>query len=273
MAAALSGVIRRRPAAPRALCAALCVALLLCAGCERLGAESSDIAAAEEAARAQDWAQAARLLQRALREEADPEKRWMAWTLLVNASQRLGENAWEVDYLQAMLLEYGRDENRVVYVLRRLGDACRRAGQWDEAVAAWLRLLDEAELAPDEAAALCRRIGQYRLRDLDFEQAAGMFTRCAGTASSADLRDECRLALADIHGLEKRYAEAEAELDRIIQTPDASPSIKGRAYFLLGDVCEQQARAPEARLAFRAALPLHPNPPVVSMRLEYLTKK
>ena len=71
---------------------ALC---LLCA-CERPSYDTDDLAAAQEAAEQRDWTQVARLLQRYLREENDPQKRWTAWNLLVSASQHMGEDAWAI---------------------------------------------------------------------------------------------------------------------------------------------------------------------------------
>ena len=248
---------------------ALC---LLCA-CERPSYDTDDLAAAQEAAEQRDWTQVARLLQRYLREENDPQKRWTAWNLLVSASQHMGEDAWAIDYLENMLQEYGDDGAYTAAVLRRLGAGYEKIRQWDKASEAWLRLLDVTELSPNETALLYRRMGLYHQQAQIFALAEDMFEMCADHAATPALLSECRYLLADAYATDGRLDEAARHVDEVLAVPETAPDVRGRALLLKGDIYEQQERWDEAARAFAEALPLHPNPAVVQSRIDYLKTK
>ena len=248
---------------------ALC---LLCA-CERPSYDTDDLAAAQEAAEQRDWTQVARLLQRYLREENDPQKRWTAWNLLVSASQHMGEDAWAIDYLENMLQEYGDDGAYTAAVLRRLGAGYEKIRQWDKASEAWLRLLDVTELSPNETALLYRRMGLYHQQAQNFALAEDMFEMCADHAATPALLSECRYLLADAYATDGRLDEAARHVDEVLAVPETAPDVRGRALLLKGDIYEQQERRVEAARAFAEALPLHPNPAVVQSRIDYLKTK
>ena len=245
---------------------ALC---LLCA-CERPSYDTDDLAAAQEAAEQRDWTQVARLLQRYLREENDPQKRWTAWNLLVSASQHMGEDAWAIDYLENMLQEYGDDGAYTAAVLRRLGAGYEKIRQWDKASEAWLRLLDVTELSPNETALLYRRMGLYHQQAQNFALAEDMFEMCADHAATPALLSECRYLLADAYATDGRLDEAARHVDEVLAVPETAPDVRGRALLLKGDIYEQQEQRDEAARAFAEALPLHPNPAVVQSRIDYL---
>lgn len=251
------------------LLAALC---LLCA-CERPSFQTDDLAAAQEAAGQRDWAQVARLLQRYLRDESDAEKRWTAWNLLVQASQHMGENAWANDYLESMLQEYGGDSMHSASILRQLGASYEKTRQWDKASQAWLRLLDVDELAPNEAALLYRRMGLFHQQAQNLAQAEDMFDMCVEQAATPALLSECEYYLADTYATDGHIEDALSHVAAALAVKDAPSDIRGRALLLQGDMLEQQGNREEAARAFTAALPLHPNPPVVQSRLDHLKKK
>lgn len=252
-----------------------CLVLVLCllCACERPSYDTDDLAAAQEAAEQRDWTQVARLLQRYLREENDPQKRWTAWNLLVSASQHMGEDTWAIDYLENMLQEFGDDGVHTAAVLRRLGAGYEKIRQWNKASEAWLRLLDVTELAPNEEALLYRRMGLYHQQAQNFALAEDMFEMCADHAVTPTLLSECRYLLADACSTDGRLDEAVRHLDEVLATSETAPEVRGRALLLKGDIYEQQKRRDEAARAFAEALPLHPNPAVVQTRIEYMKKK
>lgn len=254
-------------------CLILAVALCLLGACERPAFETDDLAAAREAADQRDWTQVARLLQRYLREENNPEKRWTAWNLLVSASQHMGEDAWALDYLESMLQEYGDDGVHTAAILQRLGAGYEKIRQWDKASETWLRLLDVAELAPNEAALLYRRMGLYHQQAQNFALAEDMFEMCAEQAATPALLGECRYLLADAYATDGRLEEALRHIDDALAITGVTPEVRGRALLLRGDICEQRDRRDEAARAFAEALPLHPNPAVVQSRIDYLKTK
>lgn len=252
--------------------ALLVVGLALAAGCDRQGQRPDDLAAAQEAARERDWAQTARLLQRYLRDEDDPEKRWTAWNLLVSASYRLGEEKWVIDYLETMQQEYGRDENHAAAVQRQLALGYEKARQWDKAAEAWLRLLDLEELSPQEAAGLYRRMGLFYLRGQEYGLAEDMLEMCVAQAGVPQVQAECQYYLAQAYATDSRLEEALVPLDALLDRSDVDRNLRGQAFFLRGDILEQQNKRREAAEAFARALPLHPNPPAVQKRIDHLNR-
>ena len=245
---------------------------LLCA-CERPSFEMDDLDAAREAAEQRDWAQVARLLQRYLREENDPEQRWTAWNLQVTASEHMGERLWAIEYLEAMLQEYGNNPVYAGAVLRQLGDSYEMTRQWDKASRAWLQLLDITELAPDEAAFIYRRMGIFHQQARNFALAEDMFEMCIAQASTPSLLCECRFYLADTFATDGHLDEALQQITELLAASGASDEIRGRAFFLQGDLYEQQEKREEAAQAFADALSLHPNPSAVQARIDYLANK
>jgi tetratricopeptide (TPR) repeat protein len=252
------------------LCAALAVVWL--AGCERGISERDDLAVAQEAAARQDWAQVARLLPRYLQEEGDEKKRWDAWSLLVTASENMNETAWAVEYLEAMLQEYSGGENRLGVILRRLGDNYAKARLWSKASATWLRLLDVEELSPDETANLYRRIGLFHFWNRALPAAEDMFEMCADNASSPELRAGCQFWLADVLADSGQLDASLEKIGELLGGENVPPATAGQAYFLQGDILQQQNKLDEAVLAFEKALPLHANPSVIQNRIDYLRK-
>lgn len=251
----------------------LLILLCLVCACERPAFQADDLAAAQEAAEQRDWTQAARLLQRYLREENDSEKRWPAWNLLVSASQHMGEDVWALDYLESMLQEYGDDSMHAAAILRGLGAGYEKTRQWNKASEAWLRLLDVEELAPNEAALLYRRMGLYHQQEQNFALAEDMFEMCADQAATPALLGECRYLLADAYATDGRLEEALLHVDEALSVPEAPAEVRGRALLLRGDIFEMQDKRDEAARSFAEALPLHPNPPVVQSRIKYLQNK
>jgi tetratricopeptide (TPR) repeat protein len=248
----------------------IALAVFCFSGCEQGVSALNDLAVAQEAAARQDWPQVARLLPRYLQEEDHEENRWIAWSLLVTASESMGETAWAVDYLEAMLQEYAGDRSRVGAVLRRLGDNYAKARLWDKASATWLRLLDVEEMSPDETAILYRKIGFFHFWNRAMPAAADMFEMCEDNASSPDLRAECRFWLADILANNSQLDVSLEKIDELLAQESVPPGMAGQAYFLQGDILQQQNKPEEALAAFEKALPLHANPSVIQSRIDYL---
>jgi tetratricopeptide (TPR) repeat protein len=265
---------KKRPAVFRFFAGCLIMfALFPASGCERSVSEPDDLAAAQEAASRQDWAQAARLLPRYLREENEGENRWTAWSLLVTAVENMKETAWAIEHLETMLQEYSGNERLTGAILRRLGDNYAEARLWDQASVAWLRLLDIEDLPPDETAVLYHRMGFFHFLNRDLPAAEDMFEMCVDSASDPELYTECRFWLADVLADGNRLDASLEKIHELLGQTNLSPGIAGQAYFLQGDIFQQQNRPEEAIQAFEKALPLHANPSAVQSRIDYLRKK
>lgn len=103
---------------PTALVLWACLAV----GCEQNALLADDLSAARTAVAERNWPLAERLLERCLREEQSPDKRWEAWQQLLTVVNSANPEARAtLDYLEAMLAEYADDDARVKLVLERMG--------------------------------------------------------------------------------------------------------------------------------------------------------
>lgn len=225
----------------------------------------TDLQAAEEAARQNDWAQASRLLQRYLREEDNAEKRWEAWILMVKSSGHLEEGGWTVNYLETMLQEYADVPSKLPIIYRGLGQAYEVQREWEKASQAWMKLMDVEELSPDATAKLYRRMGRFSYQAHNFALAEDMLEMCLSLGTEKQVIGECHYYLAESYSAEDKLEESIAQIEAAL--PLLDESLQGQAYFLKGDVLEQMGKNAESQQAFQAALPLHPNQRAVQSRL------
>lgn len=229
-----------------------------------------DLQAAQEAALNSDWPQAARLLQRVLREENNPEKRWQAWLLNLEASTIMGEEQWLVSTLESMLLEYQDSPKQLPFIYKELGRAYAQNRQWNKATQSWMRLLDIQEMSKSEEADLYRDMGLMWFHARNFSLAEDMLEMCLSAQGDTLTRGQCSYYLAQVFAAQDKPEETLQYLE--IALPLVDDPLEGQVLLLKGDVLAQQGKTKEAREAFNAALGSHPNPLVVEKRIESLKK-
>jgi uncharacterized protein with PIN domain len=132
----------------------LCLGLLsgLAAGCEERDVKAAisklaraasaeligDLEEARIALREREWDRAARYLERFLRTGMDSRERWEAWNSLIDATERAGQDRrWINAHLEAMLVEFENDPDRMRTVLRRMGENQEMSRQYERAVQTW----------------------------------------------------------------------------------------------------------------------------------------
>ena len=247
--------------------------LVLCAGlpaCKANGAPQDDLTAAREAKIEQDWAHVARLTQRFLRSEIDPEKRWDAWKLIIEASEKMSESVWVIDYLEAALIEYDISSPHYSELLRKLGAIYVENRQWDRASAIWERQLAAQDMTPNSAAEIYRNQGRLHFIRHNFVEAREMFLLCEDNAVAVDLLSGCIYDNADTFSAEEKYEESLEAIQKIFTIPGVPDDIMGMAYLLRGDINEQLGNKAEAKSDFEKALEFHPNAAMVEIRIKAL---
>lgn len=251
----------------------LCLLLLfsVCA-CDKPLAD--DLDEARTALAQMDWAQAEKLLERALRTETDPKKRWDAWNLLIKAAAQV-DTSNIPDYLDAMQLEFDDDKEKQKTILNRLADLRESARQYDPAIKALRKLaLLEPDTAAgkDEQARIQRRIGHIYLRMRQFSAAQDTVRVCLDLAPSAQIRAACLYDQAEVLCIMEHNDQAADFARQALAIPEAENLVKGMAAFLLADILELQGKKPEALEQFEAARPFYPNEMVIDARIDYLRK-
>lgn len=120
-------------------------------GCDRLPVVGDDLEEARTAIQARNWTLAERLLERYLRTQQDANKRWEAWQRLLEVAGSAGVDArTHLDYLEAMLMEYGEDASRSKQVLFRMGEMNENMRRFDRAADVWSTYIDLDSLTDAE---------------------------------------------------------------------------------------------------------------------------
>lgn len=259
-------------AAPRPILAAILVALLVVAGCERPPL-ADDLSEARRAMREGDAATAQRYLERCLRSATDPDRRWEAWNELLGTARAGGQEDWLADSLEIMLMEYEGDPARSAEILIRLAETSEKAGRPERAAAYWGRYLEQAAPDPERKAAALRRRAALNNRLRRFEAAQADWRACLDLPLSDALRAECLFDLADNFAAREIPGEAERYARQVLESRGADPALKSRAGFIVGDIQEQREQFAEALATFQSVRDTYPNPLAVDVRIEYLKKK
>lgn len=250
----------------------LVLSAILCGACDRRSLAGDDLAGARMAIQAHNWILAERLLERCLRHEEDPEKRWEAWQRLLEVNSSAGGGyRVDLDYLEAMLREYGEDEGRVRFVMARMGVIYENLRRFDRAAEVWTTYLERAKLTSEEAVAAHRRLAQIYIRSRRFDAGEDVLQNCLALAAPDVGKAQCLYDLADMHMAREHWKDASGLATQIMDL-DVDETLKSLAAFLLGDALEQQHNTAEALQYFERARTAYPNERVVENRIAFLKK-
>lgn len=246
--------------------------LALATACDRSPLVGNDLEEAKLAIQERNWTLAERLLERCLRNQQDLELRWEAWQGLLNVAGSAGlDSRTTLDYLEAMLMEYGEDEAKTKQVLARMGELNEQLRRLDRAADAWSAYVDLSNLTDEEAVNGYRRLAQIYFRSGRFDAGEDVLQDCLSLEVPDRGKAQCLYDLADINMARERWKEA-TDLATQIMELDVDAQIKGLAAFLLGDALEQQRQFPEALAYFERARETYPNAQAVDNRIAYLRK-
>ena len=137
----------------------LLVLLLLLSACRSEDLFTDDLARAKQACSMRDWPLAERVLERYLREEADSEKRWEAWNLLLEAiNGATQEPRASLECLEVMLVEYENDDPKMARILSLIGSSNQSLRHYDRAARAWSAYTELGDLLPQDRVAGFRKL-------------------------------------------------------------------------------------------------------------------
>lgn len=255
-----------------ALCCSLALACLAGA-CGQDSLTGDDLEAARTAAGKRDWPLAERLLERYLREEQNPDKRWEAWQQLLTVINFSGvEPRASLEYLEAMLEEFADNDARTKVILKRTGELNESLRHYERAADAWSAYIGLAGLTAGETVEAYRHLAgtQFSLRR--FEAGEEALQQCLALPLPDHDKIMCMYDLADQNMARERWQEV-ADLSQQILDSEPDTNVRGLAGYLLADALEQLGQKKEALKQFELARDDYPNPAVIDNRIAHLRKK
>lgn len=246
------------------------IAIGLMAACrlEELGGD--DLEAANKAYVERNLTLTERLLERYLRGEKDPEKRWEAWILLLQTVNTNNQQARvSLEFLEAMLDEYENDQEKLPVILSRMGKFNEMLRHYDRAADAWSAYVELGDIEENERVEAYRHLAAMQFAQRHFEAGEETLQQCLALPIADHDKITCMLDLADENMTRERWEEV-ADLCQQIFDSDPDSSIYGIAGYLRGDALEQMGQEKEAMAQFEAVRTLYPNPGVIDNRIEHL---
>ena len=231
-----------------------------------------DLEAARNAYVARNLPLTERLLERYLRAEKDPEKRWEAWNLLLQALNAQGaEPRASLECLQAMHAEYEAEEGRLDFILSQMGKYNAMLRHYAEAAIAWSAWLELGEVNNMDKVEGYRQLAAMQFGQRHFEAGEETLQQCLGLPLPDHDKIMCLLDLANENMARERWQEV-ADLCQQIEDSEPDKTVSGLAGFLRGDALEQMGKEEEALSLFEKYRDSYPNPAVMDNRIEYLRK-
>ena len=262
-----------------ALFFALPAALLLClltlsCGEDAAKDPATTLEPAEQALAKGDIADAEMLYERFLRTEPSSPLRRQAWNKLLEITLNIRQDkATAGAYLEVMRREYAdAPEYRrgVELALATLRNSMRDDS---EAVPLWEKLAADPGTPPETKALVYRNLAAAYMRRLEFTPAQDALQACLELNMGVPAKGECLYDMAEVNMLTEDPAGSERNLRTLLRWTDLPEDLRLRAVFLLADVCDLQAKYPEALSLFESIRNKHPNQKVVDMRIAYLKNR
>lgn len=247
--------------------------LLLLSACDTREIFGDDLALARESYMQRDWPQTERVLARYLREEKNPEKRWQAWNLLLEAlNAARPEPRASLDCLEVMLVEYEDNEEKLALILAQMGGYNEALRHYDRAANVWSAYSDLAGLSTKERAQGFRRLAAAQLGQRHFDAAEATLQQCLALPLPDHDKIWCMLDLADAAMAREQWQDV-ADLCQQILDSDPDSLVMGLAGYLRGDALEQMGETRQALAQFEQARDNYPNPAVMDNRIAWLKKQ
>lgn len=240
--------------------------------CDNTPFVADDLVTAREACADRNWPLAERLLERYLRKEQNPDKRWDAWELLltaINASSP--EPRASLECLEAMLVEYENDYGRLAPILMRMGKYNKALRHYDRGADAWSAYVELPNLEDSARVEGYRNLAEMQFGQRHFEAGEETLQQCLGLPLPDHDKIYCMLDLAHENMARERWQEV-ADLCQQILDSEPDDKVIGMAGYLRGDALEQLGHTEEALRQFELARDSYPNPAVMDNRIAHLKK-
>lgn len=234
---------------------------------------TDDLTLAKQAQLARDWPRAERVLERMLRTETDPEKRWEAWHLLLQAvNAAYQEPRASLEFLDAMLMEYEDDPAKEAEILAKIGEYSQSLRQYERGANAWSAYASLPNLSVAEQVRGYRNLAAAEYGRRRFDAAEEALQQCLSLPVPDHDKIWCMVDLADA-GMGRQQWQDVDDICQQIQDSDPDAEVLAWASYYRGDALEQLGKPGEALKQFEQALPIYPNPAVIENRIAYLKKQ
>lgn len=212
--------------------------------------------------------------ERYLRKNPESTNRWWVWNRLLDISLNIRQQkATSIAYLEIMMEEYGKDDDKRRSITRSLANLYFDVLNYERAVILWESLAyDPTALATEKAEAL-RKLAFLYLRRLDFSDSTNALQRCLQLEVDQSVKADCLFDLAEIQLLLGELPQAYANLHTLLQLDDSDKERYLMVRFMYADVLEQKKRYDEALEVFTQLRAVHPNPGVIDVRIKSLEKR
>lgn len=237
------------------------------------GDTTDDLIRANTAYDGNNISEAEMYYERFLRTQPESPHRWWVWNRLLDiALNTRQQKATGIAYLEIMVEEYGKDNDKRRSITKSLAQLYMDVRNYERAVLLWENLAyDETSLAVEKAEAL-RKLAFLYLRRLDFSDSTNAVKMCLKLDVSQDVKADCLFDLAEIQILLGELPQAYTNLHTLLQLDDPDKERHLMVRFMYADVLEQQGRYDEALELFTKLRTIHPNPGVIDVRIEALQK-
>lgn len=243
---------------------------LLSAGCADDLLTGDDLERANEAIAEKNWSLAERLLERYLK--GGGTDRWEAWLALLQCINSTGDqNRASVECLEAMLVEYDDDEDKLAYILDQMGRKYEAMRRYDRAADAWSAYIELGGLSPGQRVSGWRKLADMQFAQRQFDAGEESLRQCLALPVAESETILCLLDLAD-QNMGRGNSQEVLDLSQQILDSNPDDRIKGLAGYLHADALEQLGQTGEALRQFEIYRDFYPNVRVMDHRIELLRK-
>lgn len=242
-------------------------------GCDRIVPQSEDLLLARSAYAEGRYSEAERLYERYIGSQPSGRARWEAWNRLLDIAQTVkGDPERTAEVLDAMLVEYGDNLERLEYILPRLAGVNESIRRYDKALDAWSKLLSIKQLDQAKIPEIRRSMGRLYLAKREFDKALTAYADCRREAKPLELKNQCAYESAQALYFKKDYAGSQKAALELLSTPGLGDEKRALATFLLAELKERDNKKQEAGQLLESIRDIYPNPKVVETRLEQMRK-
>ena len=228
------------------------LSLALLAGCgEDKASLPSELEKARSAYSQGLYLEAEAEYERFIQEHAQHPARWEAWSRLLDITFSVKNDSDKgLILLEAMLLEYGHDQEKSAIVLQQIGDLYADQKQWDKAVEKWAK---------------GRRLaGQDPARQWPFSLRMARAYRAMGIG---------KYDMAMTYTFMENWDKARKLLEEVTASGELPLEDHAVATFLLADVHIHDGDLEKAKELLESVTGTHPNPLAVDIRIDYLDRE
>ncbi len=254
---------------------ALGLSLVFVAGCgDGKDAASQKLEKARNAYNQGLYLEAESGYERFLQEHSQHPARWEAWGRLLDITFSIkGDQEKGIILLEAMLLEFGDDQEKAAFVLQRIGDYYADHKQWDKAVEKWAKGRRLSGQGVDNQWPFLLRMARAYRAMHNYDMARETLTYGMRGLQDPKAVAACKYDLAMTYTFLEHWDKSRRLLEEVLASGDLSSEDHAVATCLLADVLIHFGELESARDLLESVGNSHPNPLAVEIKLDYLTKE